>query len=62
MIVKELIERLQKVNPEARVFYAYDSDIVVEEPVAVEEIENEKAIGSCWYKVKVGDVVLLSEE
>lgn len=59
MIVKELIEQLQKVNQNARVFTGYDSNIVVTRPVEVEEIASEQAIGACWYSVKIGDVIIL---
>ena len=62
MIVKELIEQLKKVNPNARVFTGYDGNIVVTEPDAVEEIKSEDAIGSCWYSVHVGDVVILESQ
>ena len=59
MKVKELIEQLQKTNPDARVFMGYDSNIVVTEPNGVEEIISDNSIGSCWYSVNVGDVVIL---
>ncbi len=61
MIVKELIEQLQKVNPEARIFMGYDSNIVVTESDMVEEIKSENQIGSCWFSVHVGDVVILEK-
>lgn len=60
MKVKQLIEKLEKVNSEARVFMGYDGDVVVTEPTEVEEILSEGALGSCWYSVSVGDVVILS--
>jgi hypothetical protein len=59
MKVKELIEQLQKVNPEARVFAGYDGNIVVTETGSVEEMESEDNIGHCWWGVHVGDVVIL---
>jgi hypothetical protein len=61
MKVKELIEKLQKVNPEARCFMGYDGDVVVTEPTEVEEIFSKKAIAPCWLSVEVGDVVILSD-
>jgi hypothetical protein len=60
MIVSELIKELQKQNPNARVFHAYDGDVVVEESGIVEGIEREEQIGICWWRVQVGDVVILS--
>ena len=60
MIVKQLIEELQKVNPEAKVFMGYDGNIVVTESDSVEEITSDAAIGTCWWSVHVGDVVILS--
>ena len=62
MKVKELIEKLQKVDPEARVFMGYDGDVVVTGAYDVEQIASEEAIGQCWWSVKVGDVVILSDE
>ena len=59
MRVKDLIEQLQAVNPEAAVFCGYDGNIVVTKPGCVEAIASESAIGSCWYQVHVGDVVIL---
>ena len=61
MKVKDLIDQLQKVNPEANVFTGYDGNIVVTQPGGVEEILSEAAIGSCWYKVEVGDVIILEK-
>lgn len=60
MKVKDLIEKLQKTNPEANVFMGYDGNIVVTQPCEVEEIESETAIGACWWSVNIGDVVILS--
>jgi hypothetical protein len=59
MLVKELIEQLQKMNPDARVFMGYDGNIVVTESGEVEEMKSDKDIGGCWYSVRVGDVVIL---
>lgn len=61
MKVKELIELLQEVNPDAEVFMGYDGNIVVTKPEAVDEIKFENAIGNCWHSVKVGDVVILEK-
>jgi hypothetical protein len=61
MKVKELIEQLQAVNPEARVFMGYDGNIVVTEADEAEELTSEAAIGNCWCDVKVGDVVILEK-
>ena len=61
MKVKELIEQLQKVNPEGEVFAAYDSNIVLAKPFVVEQIKTEEDIGSVWFDIKVGDTVLLEE-
>jgi hypothetical protein len=62
MIVKDLIAKLQQVNPDARVFMGYDGDVVVTEAREVEEIASEAALGECWWRVHVGDVVILSEK
>jgi hypothetical protein len=62
MKVKELIKLLQEVNPEAEVFTAYDSNIVVNKPEGVEEIKAEEQIGSCWCSVHIGDVVILNSD
>jgi len=59
MTVKELIEQLQKVNPDARVFMGYDGNVVVTESGEVEEIKTEEQIHDCWWRTKVGDVVIL---
>ena len=61
MTVAELIDQLELMPAGARVFMGYDGDIVVAESRGVEEIQTERQIGSCWYRVKVGDVVILSE-
>lgn len=58
----ELIKALIHVPSDARVWMGYDGDIVVTSAAAVEHIESEKQIGDCWYRVQVGDVVILSEE
>ncbi len=62
MKVKELVDQLQKVNPEAEVLLGYDGDLVVTTSYAVEEIKDEKQIGICWWRVKIGDVVILSQK
>jgi hypothetical protein len=59
MTVGELIAELQKVDKDSRIFMGYDGDVVVTEPSGVEAILSEEQIGSCWYSVKVGDVVIL---
>jgi|FreactTroBogLake_1042271.scaffolds.fasta_scaffold145994_2 hypothetical protein len=59
MKVKELMALLDLVNPEANVFHGYDGDIVVTEPGEVITVHNEDEIGACWFRVKVGDVVIL---
>lgn len=59
MIVKELIEQLQKVDGGSRVFMGYDGDIVITEAKAVEYLAVEKQIGPCWWRAKVGDTVIL---
>ena len=59
MKVKELIAALNAVNPEACVFCGYDGNIVLTEPGSVETIEHEDEIGDCWFRVKIGDVVIL---
>lgn len=59
MIVKELIALLQTVNPEARIFHGYDGDVVLTEPGTILTIKSEEDISTCWYSVKVGDVVIL---
>jgi hypothetical protein len=46
--VKELIAKLEKCNPEARVFHAYDSDIVVEESGDVITLTVESIVDSWW--------------
>lgn len=61
MLVKELVAKLQAVNPEARVFMGYYSNVVVTRPADVEEISSEDQIGSCWFRVDVGDVVILTD-
>ena len=58
MKVKELIELLNTVNPEARVFHGYDGDIVLTEPDEIMTIVNEADIGICWFRAKIGDVVI----
>lgn len=60
MVVKELIEQLNKLNPEAKVFMGYDGNVVVEESGEVEYIASDEQIGDCWWSVKVGDVVILA--
>ena len=60
MTVQELILELYKMPTDAKVFMGYDSNIVVEESLEVEEIESEQQIGDCWFSVKVGDVVILA--
>lgn len=62
MTVNELIAELQKMNGESRVFLGYDGNVVVTEPSVVETIFSENQIGSCWYSVKPGDVVILCAE
>lgn len=62
MKVKDLIECLQHCNPDARVFTAYDGNIVVNKPASVEEIGSYDQIGKCWWTVSVGDVVILGKE
>lgn len=59
MKVKDLITALQKVNGESRVFMGYDGNIVVTEPAVVAQIASEGAIGTCWFAVQPGDVVIL---
>jgi hypothetical protein len=60
MTARELIEKLQRVNPNARVHTGYDGNVVVELAGEVEEILNEDQIGNCWFSVHVGDVVILA--
>jgi hypothetical protein len=59
MTAKELIEKLQKVNPDARVLMGYDGNIVITKALEVEELTSEDRIGDCWWSAKVGDVVIL---
>lgn len=59
MKVKELIALLKTVNPEGRVFHGYDGNVVVTEPGTVEEVTEENQVRNCWFRVKVGDVVIL---
>ena len=49
MTVKELISKLNKVNPDARVFMGYDGNVVVTESGSVEEIKSKKQIGYSWF-------------
>lgn len=62
MTAAQLRMLLDGVPPDARVWMGYDGDIVVTSAAAIEHIESEKQIGDCWYRVQVGDVVILSEE
>lgn len=59
MIVKDLIKKLQTVNQDARVVMGYDGNIVVTPAGEVEELLTPEQLGSCWYRAKVGDVVIL---
>lgn len=59
MLVCELIYLLKAVNPEAKVHMGYDGNIVVTQPVDIEEILGENQIGDCWWQVHAGDVVIL---
>ena len=61
MKVKELIEQLQKVDGEKRVFMGYDGNVVVTEPCEVIQPDEER-IESCWWRVHPGDVVILCNE
>ena len=58
--VKDLIVLLQGMNPDAVVFMGYDGNIVVTRPVGVVEIASEEDMGDCWFRVQIGDVVILS--
>ena len=62
MKVKHLITELQKIDGDARVFMGYDGNIVVTEPDAVEYIKEENQIGSCWFRINIGDVVILCDK
>jgi len=62
MKVRELVAELQKQDGESRVFMGYDGNIVVTEPHSVELMATENQIGSCWYRVKPGDTVILCDE
>jgi hypothetical protein len=62
MKVSELISQLSAMPPEAEVHAAYDSDIVVTTPNFAELMETESQIGSCWWRVEVGDIVLVSKQ
>ena len=59
MKVRDLIEALQKVNDDSRVFMGYDGNIVVTEPAEVEQILFDYSVGDCWHDVEPGDVVIL---
>jgi hypothetical protein len=61
MKVKELIEQLQKVDGESKVFMAYDGNIVVTEPRAVKQMRYPRQIGAYWHRVEVGDTVILCD-
>lgn len=61
MKVKDLIDQLVMCSPESDVHCGYDGDIVCTRIAGVESIETESQIGPCWYHVKIGDVVILSE-
>lgn len=61
MTVRRLIEKLSTLNPEANVHMGYDGNIVCAKPSGeIAEINSEADISTCWWKVKVGDVVILS--
>jgi hypothetical protein len=61
MKVKELIEQLQKVDQEANVFLGYDGNIVITEPVSVQQIGTNDQIPVCWWRAGIGDVVILND-
>lgn len=61
MTVKELILELQTLDGDSRVFMGYDGNIVVTESSYV-IAPREDEIRHCWWSVKPGDVVILSED
>ena len=62
MKVKELIDLLQKVNPESRVFMGYDSNIVVTEPKTVFVPQDESECHDCWWRANPGDTIILCDK
>lgn len=59
MIVSELIDALQKLDGNSRVFMGYDGNVVVTEAHEVVSPTSEDVIRDCWWHVKPGDTVIL---
>lgn len=62
MKVKELITELQEKDQESRVFMGYDGNIVVTEPYQVICPAAENELHDCWWKVELGDTIILCDE
>ena len=61
MKVKDLIHELQQKDPNSRVFMGYDGNIVVVEAYMVVSTTRE-TIRNCWWRVRPGDTVILSQD
>jgi hypothetical protein len=60
MTVAELITQLSTMPPDVEVHVAYDGNFVVATPAHVVLMSTEAEIADCWWRVKLGDVVILS--
>lgn len=60
MKVSDMILQLEQCDPNAEVFSAYDGNIVVTRTSGVTYIGSEEQIQPCWWRVQVGDVVIMA--